>query len=254
MKPLAMTGPYGPIISISSKTHSMIWPKEMVSSADILEEVEEAFDDIDFSEFSARLGYPKFHGDQSGTLLTLASFPLPIYLTTSYHNFMEVALQQVGKSPRTEICRWHKGLESIPSVFDDDYQPTVHEPLVFHLHGLDKYSDSLVITEDDYLEFLVAISQNVGRGTDRIPRRIRQAMTDSSLMLLGYGLRNQDFRVLFWGLIEPRPRQPMSVSIQLIPDEVERNYLQKYLGISEFRVYWGAIETYLQELEQALDD
>ena len=219
---------------------------------EILEEVEEEFDDIIFGEFSDRLGYPDFENDPDNPILTLASFPLPIYLTTSYHNFIEVALRRVGKEPRTDVCRWHRGLESIPAL-DEDYEPTPQEPLVYHLHGFDAYPDSLVVTEDDYLEFLVAISQNVGRGTDRIPRRVRQAMADSSLILLGYGLRSWDFRTLFWGLIEPRPRQPMSVSIQLVPDDIEKSYLQKYMGISEFKVYWGDIDDCINELHQELE-
>ena len=221
-------------------------------SEDVLAELEEEFDDVIFSEFSERLGYPRFDQKRVRPLLFLAEFPLPIYLTTSYHNFIEVALRQAGKKPRTEICRWHKGLESIPSAFDDDYQPTVEEPLVYHLHGFDKHPASLVLTEDDYMEFLVAISQNVGRGADPIPRRVRQAMADSSLVLLGYNLRNWDFRVLFWGLIKPRPLQQTSVSIQLVPSEIERNYLQKYLDEFEFKVYWGDIQDYIEELRQGV--
>ncbi len=219
---------------------------------DILAELEEEFDNLNFADFSQRLGYPKFSHTPNDPLLILAEFPLSIYLTTSYHNFIEVALRRAGKEPRTEICRWHKGLEGIPSVFDDDYQPTKDEPLVYHLHGFDAYPASLVLTEDDYMEYLVAISQNVGRGTDPIPRRIRQAMADSSLVLLGYGLRCWDFRVLFWGLIKPRPLQQTSVALQLVPSEVERNYLQKYLDEFEFKVYWGDIHQYTQELRQAL--
>ena len=213
-------------------------------------ELEEEFDDVVFPEFSQRLGYPRFT-TAPDPLLILAELPLPIYLTTSYHNFVEVALRQLGKQPRTEICRWHSGLEGRPSVFDDDYQPTPEEPLVYHLHGLDTFPGSMVLTEDDYLEFLVAISQNVGRGADPIPRRVRQAMADSSLLLLGYDLHSWDLRVLFWGLIKPRPLQQTSVSIQVRPGEVEREYLQKYLDEFEFKVYWGTIEQYLQELRAA---
>jgi hypothetical protein len=220
-------------------------------SEDVLAEVEERFDNITFSEFAEGLGYPRFDQGQIDPLLILAEFPLPIYLTTSYHDFIEVALRRAGKQPRTEICRWHKGLEGIPSVFGDNYEPTKDEPLVYHLHGYDAYPGSMVLTEDDYLDFLIAISQNVGRGTDPIPRRIRQALADSSLVLLGYGLRNWDFRVIFWGLIKPRPLQQTSVSIQLVPSEIEREYLQKYLSDYDFRVYWGDIGGYTQELRQA---
>lgn len=223
-------------------------------SGDVLAELEEEFDDVTFSEFSERLGYPRFNNGRVNPLLVLAECPLPIYLTTSYHSFIEMALRRAGKNPRSEICRWHKGLESIPSVLDGDYQPTKEEPLVYHLHGLDTYPGSLVLTEDDYMEFLVAISQNVGRGTDPIPRRIRQALADSSLVLLGYNLRSWDFRVIFWGLIKHRPLQQTSVSVQLVPSEVEKNYLQKYLDEFEFKVYWGDVFQYAQELRQALLD
>lgn len=223
-------------------------------SEDVLAEVEEEFDEVTFSKFSERLGYPRFDQDPTNPLLILAEFPLPIYLTTSYHNFIEVALKRMGKEPRTEICRWHKGLEGIPSVFDEDYQPSKEAPLVYHLHGFDAYPGSLVLTEDDYMEFMVAISQNVGRGVDPIPRRVRQAMADSSLVLLGYELHNWDFRVLFWGLIKPRPLQQTSVSIQLVPDDLERNYLQKYLSEFEFQVYWGDIYQYTQELREEFEE
>jgi hypothetical protein len=77
-------------------------------------------------------------------------------------------------------------------------------------------------------------------------------MADSSLVMLGYGLRNWDFRVLFWGLIKPRPLQQTSVSVQLEPNEIARNYLQKYLSEFEFRIYWGDAYQYAQELRQAL--
>ncbi|MEW5961070.1 MAG: SIR2 family protein [Chloroflexota bacterium] len=221
-------------------------------AADVLAELEEEFDDITFSEFPDRLGYPRFDQDPTNPFLILAECPLPIYLTTSYHSFLEVALRRAGKAPRTEICRWHQGLEGIPSVFDDDYQPTRDEPLVYHLFGVDAHPGSLVLTEDNHLEFLVAVSQNIGRATDPIPRRVRQAMADSSLVLLGYDLRSWDFWVLFWGLFKPRPLQQTSVSVQLAPNELERNYLQRYLDEFEFKVYWGDIHQYAQELREAL--
>jgi hypothetical protein len=221
---------------------------------DALAEVEEEFDDINFSEFCARLGYPDLEDEAAMPLLVLASLPLPIYVTTSYHDFLEVALKRAGKTPHTEVCRWHEGLSTIPSNFEDiGYEPSKETPLVFHLHGFDAYPESLVLAEDDYLEFLVAISQDQGRDTDVIPKRVREAMADSSLILMGYMLEEWDFRALFWSLIKPRPRQPLSVSIQLEPSEEEKQYLQQYLRISEFRPYWGDVQKYAKELQQGLE-
>jgi hypothetical protein len=40
--------------------------------------------------------------------------------------------------------------------------------------------------------------------------------------------------------------------VQLVPDEIERNYLQKYLDEFEFKIFWGDVQQYAQELRQAL--
>lgn len=232
------------------------------TSVELLAEAEEMVDDINFSEFSARLGYPKFSQAAADPLLILADLPLPIYLTSSYHNFVEEALKKAGKTPRSEICRWHEGLEVIPSVFDAPsllepekaYQPTPQEPLVYHLHGFDERPDSLVLTEDDYLQFLVAISRLKGQPTDPIPRRIRQAISDSALILLGYDLDSWAFRVIFWGLIKSASMTNTGIfTIQLKPTPVEQKFFQDYLKLeAKLEVYWGDIYQYTRHLRDSL--
>jgi hypothetical protein len=54
-------------------------------------------------------------------------------------------------------------------VFDENHRPSPTEPLVYHLHGFDQVPPSLVLSEDDYLEFLVAIPRDKGRNIDIIP-------------------------------------------------------------------------------------
>jgi hypothetical protein len=61
-----------------------------------------------------------------------------------------------------------------------------------------------VLTEDDYLDFLVKVSWD----NTVIPPRIAEALTDSSLLLLGYHLQDWDFRVMFRGSDQPQARQP----------------------------------------------
>ncbi len=204
-----------------------------------------------FSQKAERLEYPSFTDGQQNPLLLLADLPLPIYLTTSYHSFVETALIKAGKEPRTEICHWHSRLDSLPSVFstDPNYEPTPQEPLVYHLHGLDEYPQSLVLTEDDHLDFLVTISRDM----DAVPVRVRQALADSSLILLGYSLRDWDFRVIFRGMIKPSTVQnrPKSVFIQLLDNPHERTFLQNYLHQeAKFEVYWGNTTNFLQEIWQ----
>lgn len=204
---------------------------------------------LTFSEVADRLDFPNLDEGQKSPFLLLADLPLPIYLTTSYHSFLEAALIKAGRKPQIEICYWDKRLKSIPSLFETNkgYQPSPQEPLVYHLHGLDKYPNSLVLTEDDHLDFLVNISQD----WEGVPLPIRQSLADSSMLMLGYGLRSWDFRVLFRGMIKTSidQRRPKSVSIQLQADDQEKNYLQNYLNQeAEFEVYWGDALTFMQEL------
>jgi hypothetical protein len=229
---------------------------------DILAEVDEQFDSLSFSQLAHRLGYPEFDRGQADPLLVLSSFPLSIYITTTPHYFVEMALKRANKAPCTMICPWRDGLESRPFylewngelILEDNYQPHPNKPLVYHLHGFDLFPASLVLTEDDHLEFLVAISRDKGRNTDLVPRQIREALVQSSLLLLGYDLRSWDFRILFWGLIKPDfKRDYKSVSVQLDPAEVDEKYLQSYLSEADFNVYPGDIYQYVEELRRGME-
>ncbi len=222
----------------------------------LLDDVSAEFDNLDFSELAKRLDYPRLADVPQDPLLILASLNLPIYLTTGYHQMLEMTLQRAGKRPRTSICRWNKQLEKdIPDIFAGGYEPSAEEPLVYHLHGLDHYPESLVLTEDDHLEFMVAISQEMGRPADRIPARVREALTRSSLLLLGYDLQSWEFRTLFWGLLKPREIRQQGISVlhlQLEPSDAEQKYLQTYLSKADFEVFWGSIHEYTRELFRTL--
>ncbi|HUM70936.1 MAG TPA: SIR2 family protein, partial [Chloroflexota bacterium] len=91
----------------------------------------------------------------------LADLPLPIYITTNYDNLITDALTHRRKEPRRELCRWNPYLlRSHPSMLESGYQPTPSNPLVYHLHGHADSPESIVLTEDNYLDFLVNISSN----------------------------------------------------------------------------------------------
>ncbi len=217
--------------------------------ADLKEDV--SWKELSVSEIAERLNRPSVESAAENPLMLLAELPLPIYLTTGYHDIMEAALRRAGKSPRSEICYWNERLQGIPSVFelDPDYEPSREEPLVYHLFGQDRHPDSLVLTEDDHLDFLVTVSEN----HDAIAPRVRQALADSSLILLGYRVRSWDFRVLFRGLIttSATKRRPKSVAIQLLEHDTEKSYLQNYLDQeADFEVYWGDTLSFVQQLHQ----
>ena len=103
------------------------------------------------------------------------------------------------------------------------------------------------------LDFLVKVSLD----TEAVPKRVAQALADSSLLLLGYQLYDWDFRVIFRGLIAAKraSRRLLSMSIQLTPDQVgirdfeeAQNYLEQYFDKANFDIYWGDTRSFTREL------
>ena len=314
-------------------------------------------DTLPLTEVVDRLGVLPFTPEYENPLRILALLPIPIYITTSYHTFMEEALHAAGKNPRTEICYWDSKLKpvstelntqeyqsylrdilstyftiedlknlcadlnfshedlpaetrsgmareiityleqrgrlpelaeyvkrerprlslqdpsdievdsdldegtavNIPSVFSKEsgYIPDEKNPLVYHLHGLETYPNSLVLTENDYLDFLVQIAKDKN---SLIPDPVKTALTMSSLLLLGYELQDWDFRVLYKGLITSRMRQRggVNICIQLKPTQGQvdqaQDFLQEYFKQAKFSIYWGNPQEFAQELWQAWPD
>ncbi len=193
----------------------------------------------------------------------ISGLPLPVYITTNYDDLLVQALQSRNKDPKQELCRWNKYLKKLPSIFESEsgFNPTPANPVVFHFHGHYKIPQSLVLTEDDYLDFLV----NISKDQDLLPPRIRQAWAGTSLLFLGYRLADWDFRVLFRSLVTYLERSiGMShVSVQLVPGEEgisakqkqkAQEYLNSYFGRLDIRVYWGTCREFSAELKRRWED
>ncbi|MCI0399569.1 MAG: SIR2 family protein [Chloroflexi bacterium] len=190
----------------------------------------------------------------------LASLDLPIYVTTNYDNFMVEALKHRKKDPKVELCRWNSALKrSQISVLESGYEPTPANPLVYHLNGHCEVLESLVVTEDDYLDFLV----NISNAEFQLPSRIQRALVGASLLFIGYNPTDWDFRVLFRGLVAATDAslRRISVTVQLPPVPTDtpaptlqkvREYLSEYFDLADrhLRVYWGTVEEFMTELNQ----
>jgi hypothetical protein len=181
----------------------------------------------------------------------LADLPLPIYMTTNYDDFMVRALRSRHKDPKRDLCRWNKLVKDQPSIFESEpgFNPTPANPVVFHLHGHDEVPESLVLTEDDYLDFLV----NISRDQTLLPLRIQRALTGASLLFIGYRLADWSFRVLFRGLVSSMEAslRRISVAVQLSPeDQNVQNYLADYFGNINVKVYWGTAREFSAELRE----
>jgi hypothetical protein len=200
---------------------------------------------------------PDFRG-QALIHSLLAELPLPVYVTTNYDDYMSRALQAKGKDPKREICRWNKVIGRIPSVFKTyrSWEPSKESPVVFHLHGYKDVPNSLVLTEDDYVDFLIRMDQD---DDDLLPPRIQEAFSGASLLFMGYGLSDWNFRVLFRTMFIylEKSIKTKHVSVQLAPlgkgvskekKAAVLSYLNNYFGELGIRVYWGTCQQFAKDL------
>jgi hypothetical protein len=187
----------------------------------------------------------------------LARLKLPVYITTNADNLMEDALKEAGVDPKMEICPWSDRFYS-PSVFEGSgYNPTPEQPLVYHLFGHISVPDSMVLTEDDYFDFLRGVTSN----KDLIPPRVRSALTNASTMFLGFQLDDWSFRFFFHSMLNPETLKVRAryshIGVQVELDETRnispkraRKYLEKYFGGSVITIFWGSSGDFLSELNK----
>jgi hypothetical protein len=172
-------------------------------------------------------------------------------------------LRAAGKEPRIELCRWNEDTERIPSIFDEepDYEPSPEQPLVYHMFGIFEEPESLVVTEDDYFDFLIGVSSN----RELIPIVVREALTDSALLFLGFDLDDWSFRVVFRTLMSQQGRSRRSryahVAGQIMLNENEVlqperaiRYLERYFADADISIFWGSPLDFSRELTEQLNN
>lgn len=189
----------------------------------------------------------------------LAELPVPIYITTNPDNLLEQALIEAGKEPQVALCPWNEYVEQFHSIYDEqpDYRPTPERPLIYHLFGHLRDLDSVVLTEDDYFDYLIGLTGN----KELIPTAVRRALADSALLFLGFQMNDWNFRVLFRSLMgqegRRRRRRYAHVAVQIDPEEGRileperaRHYLESYFQDADVSIYWGRVDDFVNELVQ----
>lgn len=231
---------------------------------DLNQEVNRLRDNIDFYNFTElvveQLSLPKFPTKVEDPLRLLAKFDLPIYITTSYFDFLERIIRSESngkKEPRTQVCFCNRNFNSKPEHgLDRDYVPDLKIPAVYHLFGLEDYPESLVLSEDDYLNFLISMFEDTNQLNPLIPLTMQKALATSPLLLLGFQLHDWDFRVLFRFLLKFRkPGAKPGLIIQLNPSkegmeqkEKSVDFLNHYFDKEEFNLLWEDADSFIQRL------
>jgi SIR2-like domain len=184
----------------------------------------------------------------------LAALPVKIFVTTGWTDLLQDALKARGKRPETRSFRWTDRVDwNEPR--SKIAEPTIDAPLVYHMFGrLDKQY-SLVLTEDDYFEWLTAW---IGDQKGTIPPMVKSALSNSSLLFLGFTLDDWDFRVVFQSIksfaggsqnvncthigVQLKPEN------QLIEPDSAQKYIESYFNENRVNIYWADTRAFLDEL------
>ncbi len=189
----------------------------------------------------------------------LAELPFAVYVTTAIDTLLEEALRAAKREPQVELLRWNEYLVDLPSLFDEgsDYKPSKERPLVFHLFGSVENEDSLVLTEDDYFDYLIGATRN----RELIPPAVRAALVDRALLFLGFRLDDWSFRVLFRSLMSDeggnRRKRYTNIAGQIVPEEGQvlspggvSRYMERYFRDVNIDLFWGGADDFTRQLQK----
>lgn len=120
----------------------------------------------------------------------MAALPFTLCINTTPDDFFFNALKQINpKEPIRSAYNFKRSNKnSITNVNDS------HRPVVYNLYGTPSEQDSLVLTENDLIEFLVAVIKS----TPPLPDAIRGKCGDkeTSFLFVGFGFHQWYMRIL----------------------------------------------------------
>jgi hypothetical protein len=110
------------------------------------------------------------------------------------------------------------------------------------------------------MNFLVAVVEDTNTQNPIVPLKLRGKLAEQTLLLLGYQLRDWDFRVLFRFIAKFRREElspPRGMVIQLKKDrrnagnlEKSLQYLSRYFDKRQFDIEWNEAERFVRQLSE----
>src|ERR687888_128609 len=165
---------------------------------------------------SSAYAYPKDSRPPLGAELSraLAELDFARIITTNYDQLFESALRAAGKNPRVSIYIPKSYSEPTREVYD----ATPQSPAVYKLHGDIDREESIVVTDEDYINFLLRMRDMEPYAP--VPPALKVDVQQCTTLFVGYSLLDYNLRLLFkalrWGL--DNANRPNMFSVDLSPD------------------------------------
>src|SRR5262249_48213957 len=143
----------------------------------------------------------------------LAQLPFPLIISTCHDRLMTRALEHAGKAPFVYRYNFKGDRRGNPDFLVPGSERT---PVVYHLFGSCDDPNSLVLSENDLLEFLIAVIAE----TSPIPNcllRVLRSKEGVDFLFVGFGIRHWYLRVLLKVLVKNLSPQSKGSAVALEP-------------------------------------
>lgn len=126
----------------------------------------------------------------SPVLRALASLSFPLIITTNYDQLFEEALRDAGKRPFVTVYD-----PSASKPTPDFPDASAERPFLFKIHGDVDTPDSIVITDEDYIQFILRMNDK--QPYDPVPNTFQYRFSNWPTLFVGYSLIDYNLRLLF---------------------------------------------------------
>jgi hypothetical protein len=157
----------------------------------------EATDRVDL-EMAVKDFYSSYTQQTTELHRLLAQLCFSLCINTTYDSFLANAFKAVGKNPQLAYYSFRKP-RAMPSI-----SPSPKTPMVFNLYGDLTDPNSLVLTENDLLDFLACVIKNAPPLPSAVTARF--SAPDTSFLFLGFGFQRWYVRILLHVLQAARHR------------------------------------------------
>lgn len=150
----------------------------------------------------------------SPVLRALATLDFPLIITTNYDHLFERALTMAGKFPRVGVY----DVDGVAATDDPADIDDPKRPFVFKIHGDIDKPESIVVTDEDYIQFVLRMSD--AQPLHPVPETFIFQFKRWPTLFVGYSLIDYNLRLLFktlrWKV--DTSRYPIAYSVDLSPD------------------------------------
>lgn len=167
--------------------------------------------------------------EPSPVIRGLAELPFPLVMTTNYDRLFERALSQVKPTKRPDVEVYSPERHRAPRDYP---RATAERPFLFKMHGDVSDSDSIVVTDEDYITFVLRMNEM--EGVHPIPKTMGYRLWVDATLFVGYGLLDFNLRLLFRAMrwtTDSDASRPETYSVDTHPDPLVSDEWKRKHGL-----------------------